>query len=175
MMVVIGRQASHVARSALSLLAGRGRVMQQYYTLEEAASRLQMSPDELREMAKSKKIRAFQDRGTWRFRTQDVEELARSRGAGSDPEVQVNEAPKRPSKLGKPKPGDDDVALDFNLDEKPASSKGGKSSGKSPRPKTGDSDVRLVMDSELDFQLEDPPRPDQPRTPSKGRKSKVHP
>src|SRR5437764_10618515 len=140
--------------------------MQQYYTLEEAASRLQMSPDELREMAKSKKIRAFQDRGTWRFRTQDVEELARSRGAGSDPEVQVNEAPKRPAKSGKPKAADDDVAVDFNLDERPGSSKGSKSPGKSPRPKTGDSDVRLVMDSDLDFQLEDSPRPDQPRTPS---------
>jgi excisionase family DNA binding protein len=151
--------------------------MQQYYTLEEAASRLQMSPDELREMAKSKKIRAFQDRGTWRFRTQDVEELARARGAGSDPEVQANEAPpKRPSKLGKPMPADDDVAVDFNLDERPGSSKGSKSSSKSPRPKASDSDVRLVMDSELDFQLEDSPRPEHPRPPSsKSRKSKVHP
>src|SRR6478672_7477733 len=151
----------------------RGPTMQQYYTLEEAASRLQMSPDELREMAKSKKIRAFQDRGTWRFRTQDVEALARSRGAGSDPEVQVHEAPMRPSKLGKPKAEDEAVAVDFNLDERPGSSKGSKSPpGKSPRPKTGDSDVRLVMDSDLDFQLEDSPRPDQPRTPSKQRKSK---
>src|SRR5262249_43775913 len=137
MMVAMGRHASRRAERGIPLSPGRGLVMQQYYTLEEAASRLQLSPDDLRELAKSKKIRAFQDRGTWRFRTQDVEELARSRGAGSDPEVQVNEAPpKRPSKVGKPRPGEDDV--DFNLDEKTGSSnKAGKSPSKSPRPKAG--------------------------------------
>src|SRR3954453_23797632 len=81
--------------------------MQQYYTLEEAASRLQMSPDELREMAKSKKIRAFQDKGSWRFRTQDVEELARARGIdNSGPDIVATDHPssgttRRPSKLGK--------------------------------------------------------------------------
>src|SRR3954453_3941448 len=99
--------------------------MQQYYTLEEAASKLMLSPDELRQMAKSKKIRAFQDKGSWRFRTQDVEEEARKRGVGSDPEVQIGEsssaskAPssvsKRPSKLGKQKPADEDaLAVDFD-------------------------------------------------------------
>jgi len=177
--------------------------MQQYYTLEEAASKLRMSPDELREMAKSKRIRAFQDRGSWRFRTQDVEELARSRGADSGPELTLGDpassknlkrpsklgkpkpgedAPtsskslKRPSKLGKPKPADEDaLAVDFDLDERPGSSKSSRSSGgRSSRPgaATGDSDVKLVMDDDLNFPIEGEPSPPPAKKP---RKSKLHP
>src|SRR5688572_16136873 len=71
--------------------------MQQYLTLEEGAKYLKMPPDELREMAKKKSVRAFQDRGTWRFRSQDVEELARLRGLGSDAQLQLGEAAKKPS------------------------------------------------------------------------------
>src|SRR5262249_18831613 len=90
-----------------------GRAMPQYYTLEEAASKLKMSPDELREMAKQKKVRAFQDRGSWRFRTQEIDEMARERGLGSDPELQPGEAVKspprpRPSKLGPKSPPPDE-------------------------------------------------------------------
>jgi len=42
---------------------------QGYYTLDEAAIRLAMAPDELKAMARPGEIRAFQDRGTWRFRS----------------------------------------------------------------------------------------------------------
>jgi excisionase family DNA binding protein len=139
--------------------------MPQYYTLEEAASKLQMSPDDLREMAKRKEVRAFQDRGSWRFRVQEIDELARERGLGSDPEVQMGEVARtapHPAKGGakSPPPDEDRISIDFSL-ESGGSGKspkpGGKSGPRSPTPKTpkGDSDVRLVMDdSNLNFELD---------------------
>ena len=75
-------------------LTPAGQAMQQYLTLEEAAKMLLISVDDLREMAKKKTIRAFQDRGSWRFRLQDIEELARKRGINSDPEVRLAEGRK---------------------------------------------------------------------------------
>ena len=59
--------------------------MVQYYTLQEAAARLHVSLEQLKEMAKKNEVRAFQDRGTLRFRAQEIDELARVRGLGSDP------------------------------------------------------------------------------------------
>src|SRR5262249_6643137 len=67
-------------------------MVQGYYTLEEAARVLGMIPDKLSQMAQRREIRAFADRGTWRFRTQDVEEMARRLGRGSSPELQLGEA-----------------------------------------------------------------------------------
>lgn len=156
--------------------------MQQYYTLEEAASKLMLSPDDLREMAKSKKIRAFQDKGSWRFRTQDVEEEARKRGVGSEPELAIGEAPPRkstkPPGKSKLRPDEDVLAVDFDLEQSGAGPRSGskKSSGpKSPRPKAGsDSDVRLVQDSELDFKIDEAPKPAS-KSPTKSRKSKIAP
>ncbi len=136
---------------------------QQYYTLEEAAKVLQMPADELREMAKKKEIRAFQDRGNWRFRAQDIDEEARKRGIGSEPELQLGDAAKQ-----KQKAGDDPLAVDFNLDDdavplgKDKEVRSTKSGPRSPSPKPGarspkpgsDSDVRLVMEGNLDFQID---------------------
>ena len=65
--------------------------MVQYYTLQEAAARLQVSPEQLKEMAKKNEVRAFQDRGTLRFRAQEIDELARVRGLSSDPELQFGD------------------------------------------------------------------------------------
>jgi len=48
-------------------------MVQGYYTLDEAARILGMDPEKLGHMAQRREIRAFADRGTWRFRTQDVE------------------------------------------------------------------------------------------------------
>jgi excisionase family DNA binding protein len=66
---------------------------QDYYTLEEAATIVRISPDELKQLARKGELRSFQDRGTWRFRVQDIQELARRRGLGSDPELVMGEAP----------------------------------------------------------------------------------
>jgi excisionase family DNA binding protein len=65
---------------------------QGYYTLQEAAQYLAMSVDELKQLAQKGKIRSFQDRGTLRFRVQDVQELARERGTTSDPDQVLGDA-----------------------------------------------------------------------------------
>jgi excisionase family DNA binding protein len=60
-----------------------------YLSLEEAAARLAVSRDQLIRMRESGDIRGFADRGTWKFRVEDVDELARTRQADSSPEVQL--------------------------------------------------------------------------------------
>lgn len=57
------------------------------------------------------KIRAFVDGGSWRFRKPDVEEEARRRGIGSDPELSLSDL--NLSSTG----GADDGGLDFNLSD----------------------------------------------------------
>lgn len=47
--------------------------MSQFYTLEEAASKLNVSVDELRELAKKREVRSFQDRGVLRFKSEDID------------------------------------------------------------------------------------------------------
>ena len=58
-------------------------MVQQYYNLEEAAQVLGISTEELNGMRERAELRAFADRGTWKFRTQDIDDLAQQRGAGS--------------------------------------------------------------------------------------------
>ena len=65
--------------------------MAQFYTLEEAARVLGMSPEELTEKAQQRDIRAFLDGGTWQFRAADIDELARRRGLGSDAELRLSD------------------------------------------------------------------------------------
>ncbi|MBI1915914.1 MAG: hypothetical protein HYS12_14440 [Planctomycetes bacterium] len=161
--------------------------MAQYYTLDEAARVLQLTPDEVKKLAEDKKVRTFRDRGTLRFRSQDIDELARSLGLGSEPELQLGEVP--PPKKGSspppkkaPKSGEEGEVFEYNLSLEdsdqveigqlppagPGGSKGGPSSSgrkqRSPAPKPGsDSDVRLVPDgSDVDFQV---PHEDSATTP----------
>jgi excisionase family DNA binding protein len=53
---------------------------QGYYSLEEAAQILGVSTDELKRMARRNEVRPFFDRGAMRFRSQEVDEKARSLG-----------------------------------------------------------------------------------------------
>ncbi|MDB5350880.1 MAG: hypothetical protein JWN86_2127 [Planctomycetota bacterium] len=145
--------------------------MAQFYTLEEAARVLGMSADELKHKAQQREVRAFLDGGSWRFRVADVDELARRRGMGSDPDLSLSDLdleipPGSGSgdidlsefQLGVAKPdfgrsgtmkvSDDDVLLD-DMSLPPATGAsssstiiGMKSAGKQP----SDSDVRLVPD-----------------------------
>ena len=77
--------------------------MAQYYTLEEAARILQMTPDAVRKLADDKKLRTFRDKGTLRFRSEEIHELARQMGLGSDPELKLGEVP-APKKGASPPP-----------------------------------------------------------------------
>jgi excisionase family DNA binding protein len=142
-------------------------MVQGYYTLDEAARILGMDAERLNQMAQRREIRAFADRGTWRFRTQDIEEMARRLGMGSNPDLQLGEADRpRPASSVKPKSAAkgqaDEGAFDFSgpsqrdpseidheiVIESPSSHKSGRKSGAlSPSPKPGsDSDVHLVFD-----------------------------
>src|SRR5437763_5468585 len=95
-------------------------MVQGFYSLDEAARYLGMPPENLSQMAQRREIRAFADRGTWRFRTQDVEELARRLGRGSSPELQLGEAqaPKTtaPTSKAPAKPAAGESVFDFPLD-----------------------------------------------------------
>jgi hypothetical protein len=80
-------------------------VMVQYYTLQEAAAKLRVTADQLKEMAKKNEVRAFQDRGNLRFRATEINELARTLGHSSDPELQFRDPTPKTSepKSGGPK------------------------------------------------------------------------
>ena len=65
--------------------------MAQFYTLEEAARVLGMSPEDLKLKAQHREVRAFMDSGSWQFRVGDVDELARRRGMGSDPDLSLSD------------------------------------------------------------------------------------
>ncbi|WP_435021084.1 helix-turn-helix domain-containing protein [Tundrisphaera sp. TA3] len=65
--------------------------MAQFYTLEEAARVLGMGPEDLKAKAQQREVRAFMDSGSWRFRVADIDELARRRGLGSDPELSLSD------------------------------------------------------------------------------------
>jgi excisionase family DNA binding protein len=147
-------------------------MVQGYYNLEEAARVLGMPEDKLSLMAQHREIRAFADGRTWRFRVQDVEEMARRMGLGSNPDLpfaeekgsKVSPPPGKgaptPTPKGSSKPADEGV-FDFSVAppkdasdidpeiviESSASKKSGRGSGISPSPKPGsDSDVHLVFD-----------------------------
>ena len=65
--------------------------MAQFYTLEEAARVLGMGPEDLKQKAQHREVRAFMDSGSWQFRVADIDELARRRGLGSDPELMLSD------------------------------------------------------------------------------------
>ena len=129
--------------------------MAQTYTLDEAANRLGMSGEEFKRRLKDewKSIRSFRDGATLRFRSADIDELARSLGQASDPGLQMGPPG------AAPQPGSSD---EFLLADPPTDTAGSPidddsvvptedifslaagDSGKSKKPKSGgDSDVRL--------------------------------
>ena len=60
-----------------------------YLTLEEAANMLGVSTEDLVKARENGDIRGFADRGSWKFRQNDLDEFARSRQADSDPDMQL--------------------------------------------------------------------------------------
>ena len=131
-----------------------------YLTIEEAAEILGVDPSDLSRLREKGEIRAFADRGNWKFRQDDVDELARKRSTDSDPDVPMFKAP------GKPK---DDLEGTFVFEE-PITPGSGDSSinlGEEPPDEIignqptivrkgglddlmgSDSDVRLVFDDSL--------------------------
>lgn len=60
-----------------------------YLSLEEAAAQLGMKPDELIRLREKGEVRGFADRGTWKFKADDVAEFRRRRQPDSDPDLQI--------------------------------------------------------------------------------------
>lgn len=58
-----------------------------YLSLDEAAAYLHMAKDELNRKRERGEIRGFADRGTWKFKVDDVEAFARTLQADSNPDV----------------------------------------------------------------------------------------
>jgi hypothetical protein len=158
--------------------------MLQYYTLEQVAKLLGINPDRAKKLLDDHKVRQYRDgRGGVRYVASAVDELARTLGRGSDPELGLGEAPRaktgntpRPAKAGEeadstfdfdlPADDSDEVAigkekLDTSGSASQRSGRGKKPAGskspspKSPPPQAGsDSDVRLVTDgSDMEFQI----------------------
>ncbi|VTS01088.1 hypothetical protein [Tuwongella immobilis] len=65
---------------------------QNYYTLEEAAQRLGITPEEMKRRLREewKAIRPFRDGATLRFRATDIDDLARSMGEDSSPDLAID-------------------------------------------------------------------------------------
>jgi excisionase family DNA binding protein len=108
-------------------------MLKKYLTLEEAAVQLGVSKDELVRLRERGAIRGFADRGTWKFKVEDVETLARERQADSDPEVRI---------LGTRSGGS--APDDAGADNSSAVLRPGEKEFHS-----SDSDVRLMMDATL--------------------------
>ena len=64
---------------------------QEFYSLDEAAKKLGLTTQELNAMAQHREIRAFADRGTWRFKSSDIDELATRRGFVSNPNFRLSD------------------------------------------------------------------------------------
>ena len=123
-----------------------------YLSIEEAAERLGLSTDKLTRCREKGDIRGFADRGTWKFKADDVEEYARRQQADSDPAVPLFDADDAAS-------GDaaQDTIVDsaFVLDdenalaEQPTIVRESLSDDLPLTDGTSDSDVRLVFDDSL--------------------------
>lgn len=108
-----------------------------YLSIEEAASQLGVSATELNRLREKGLIRAFADRGTWKFKEEDVEKLVRSREADSNPDVPLHQAPSA-SSSSEMVIDDEDVLAD-----QPTIIR------KSPGEDSSDSDVRLIFDDAM--------------------------
>lgn len=58
-----------------------------YLNLDEAAAQLGIKKEELNRLREKGEVRGFADRGTWKFKAEDIDELARRRQFDSDPEL----------------------------------------------------------------------------------------
>jgi excisionase family DNA binding protein len=154
-------------------------MVQGYFTLQEAAAHLNISLDELKVMAQKGKIRSFQDRGTLRFRIQDIQELARQRGISSEPELVLGDAslppkkgegPRSPKSPTAPKtpPREqvpdvfefefDDESVDLGADPSPPASPSKKPSSKPKSGTTPKSGIKPRSSAQIPQAKEPPPR-----------------
>jgi len=157
-----------------------------YLSIEEAARILGVDPKQLNRMREKGEIRAFADRGTWKFRQDDIEELSRTQLPDSNPEVplgnyahpgdlssevvlggedlSLGEQPTIIRRGSEGDPSGSDVPLRFDEDLSPASSGMEDDLHATHEPPSrsrpgSDSDVRLVLDDSLQLESDAPVAP----------------
>jgi hypothetical protein len=75
-----------------------------FYTLEQAATVLGVTPDDLQRMNQDGAVQGHQQDGGLQFRAQDIDDLARARSLGSNPEMDLGTAPEIDLSLQPPAP-----------------------------------------------------------------------
>ena len=143
-----------------------------YLSLEEAAAQLGIKTDELIRLREKGDVRGFADRGTWKFKADDVDEYHRRHQPDSDPDLDLIDdfSDVGDDDFGRNatvtrKKGQTDSDSDVRIVETPHSGpkSGGKAKSESTQPDSdsdvrlaaSDSDVRLLpaSDSDSDVQL----------------------
>ena len=116
-----------------------------YINIEEAAGRLKMSVDDLNRMREKGDIRAFSDRGTWKFRSEDIDELARNMEPDSGFDIPSSDILKD-DQIGSAAGPGSQIIIDDEVGDLPT-----VISKQSPlEPPSSDSDVRLVVDPSIE-------------------------
>lgn len=127
-----------------------------YLNLDEVAAQLSLSPDQVNKFREGGRLRGFADRGTWKFKADDVDEFARSRQADSAPDVPIldeleDQSFVSPSGIRKVSAGSSVVSADDEdvVGEQPTVIRGDASGSAilddEPLLASSDSDVRLVL------------------------------
>lgn len=107
----------------------------QYYNLEEAAEALGIGTEQLNAMRERGDVRAFADRGTWKFRVSDIDQLAQQ-GASAEDSALADESDDAQVLLSEQEVGSSDSSF-------PSTVIGMGPEYGSP----SDSDVRLIPDA----------------------------
>ncbi len=130
-----------------------------YLSLEEAAEALGIPPEELNQKREKRAIRAFSDRGSWKFRPEDVDNLKRSMQVDSSKEADLSDSFEDSDFGATFVDGDSgadivlgDSGADMVLDDSDSSSMDEQSTIVRRREgdaSSSDSDVKLVFDDAL--------------------------
>lgn len=107
-----------------------------YLSIEEAAEQIGIPASELNRLREKGTIRAFADRGTWKFKEEDVEKLSRSRQADSDPDVPLMQP-------------DEGSSADLLFSDEDVLGTQPTIISKSSEDSGSDSDVRLIFDDAM--------------------------
>jgi hypothetical protein len=128
---------------------------QNYYSLQEAANILGKAPEDLVQMVRKGDLRGFSDAGSWKFRTQDIDEMKRTNDLLGDLELSETDAnfdedllfADEPTPAPAAAPTFDDIPL---ASDPPAASPSDSTiarslQGEKPGKGSGESDVRLIF------------------------------
>ena len=130
------------------LIGLEAKMVQEYLNLDQAAEVLGIAKAQLIQMAQRREIRAFADRGSWKFRKQDIDEHARQGGIGSGAEIVFGDLDDAVDSDEEPG-SSDQILLAENLGEQDPGGSGVRVIGMDEQGRTpSDSDVRLVPEQD---------------------------